>query len=451
MELKTKKRLTHFSVGLFFLMGGIEYAVIVPTLWPFLESLDANKSFYGLTFAAFCITGLFSGPVFGFVTDRMRRTKVVILVANLFEIGGNFLYMISNSKEAVLGGRLIAGIGMGAAASIMAQLAWTSTEAERTAVFSVAMAMRNLGLMLGPALNVFLRDFDFKLGPFVVNKFTASGMFMSAVWIVVEIVMFCCYFDLPSIHDDPDKTAPMEETVSADQAKKSKLDVVLDFLREEIIVLLAVQFMLLFNQCSMESLVVPISTKYFGWHELENSLFYSGAAVLGVTIFFLVRYLSKWVEDRWLIGIGMVCESIAIGMLLAYIPNLKVGVHTKLDVTMFIVGCGIVVFGLPFFTVGSASLFSKLIDMKYQGSSQGMRRIFINLGIIMGPLWAGAFLDRPYIMLGVMLGLQLLFLGMLVLSFKRLREPRFRKKASEDSEEKRLNDDSGEADPLLIN
>ena len=193
----------------------------------------------------------------------------------------------------------------------------------------------------------------------------------------------------------------------------------------------------------MESLVVPISIKYFKWNELDNSIFYSGAAVFGVVIFILVRYLSRHISDRWLIIVGMICESMAITLLLVYLPTMRVGVHTRIDATMFILGCVIVVFGLPFFTVGNASLFSKLTDVRFQGFSQGLRRIFINLGIIMGPLWAGAFLDMPYIMLGVMLGLQLLFLGMLLLSFKHLVEPRHKveKKGEETSKD--------ESEPLL--
>ncbi|XP_065845381.1 major facilitator superfamily domain-containing protein 8-like isoform X2 [Oscarella lobularis] len=366
MNLKLKKTLTYVSISTFFLMQGVEYAVIIPTLWPYIEKLGGDKSFYGLTFAAFCVSGLFSGLIFGFATDTIRKTKAAVLIGNLFEIGGNFMYMIGSSKYMVVGGRLVAGIGNGAGASIMAQLAWTSTEKERTAVFSVALGMRNLGLMLGPALNVFLREFDFHLGPFLVDKFTSSGLFMSALWVVIEIFMVFTYFDLPNIHDRNSLLSIQDDDSSGDTASQKpakKLEFFKEYLREEIVVLLAIQFMLLFNQCSMESLVVPISIKYFKWNELDNSIFYSGAAVFGVVIFILVRYLSRHISDRWLIIVGMICESMAITLLLVYLPTMRVGVHTRIDATMFILGCVIVVFGLPFFTVGNASLFSKLTDV----------------------------------------------------------------------------------------
>ena len=72
----------------FFLVGGIEYSVILPTMWDYLHSKGGEEWLYGVSLAAFSISNLITGPLYGIVFDRTHRTKLIVLFANLFEIGG---------------------------------------------------------------------------------------------------------------------------------------------------------------------------------------------------------------------------------------------------------------------------------------------------------------------------------------------------------------------------
>lgn len=63
-------------------------AVILPTIWRYLQTLGAAPYFLGLGLSAFSLSGLLSGPLFGLWSDRTRTTKKIILIANLFEIVG---------------------------------------------------------------------------------------------------------------------------------------------------------------------------------------------------------------------------------------------------------------------------------------------------------------------------------------------------------------------------
>lgn len=63
-------------------------AVILPTVWRYLQTLDAAPYFLGLVLSAFSLSGLLAGPLFGHWSDRTRTTKNIILFANLFEIIG---------------------------------------------------------------------------------------------------------------------------------------------------------------------------------------------------------------------------------------------------------------------------------------------------------------------------------------------------------------------------
>ena len=79
---------TRTAIAAFFLVGGIEYSVVLPTLWDFLRGKGGEEWLYGLTLAAFSISNLFTGPLYGVVFDMTHQTKLIVLVANLFEIGG---------------------------------------------------------------------------------------------------------------------------------------------------------------------------------------------------------------------------------------------------------------------------------------------------------------------------------------------------------------------------
>ena len=65
--------------------------VILPTTWDYLQSLGVaptDKWLYGLTLSAMSISNMFAGPLLGGVFDRTHQTKLLVMIALLFEIGG---------------------------------------------------------------------------------------------------------------------------------------------------------------------------------------------------------------------------------------------------------------------------------------------------------------------------------------------------------------------------
>ena len=75
------------------------------------------------------------------------------------------------------------GIGAGAGAVLFGEVARTTTRKERTAAFTLMVAVRQTGLIIGPALNLFLRQLDYKVGPFVLNKHTAPGVRLDQIFL----------------------------------------------------------------------------------------------------------------------------------------------------------------------------------------------------------------------------------------------------------------------------
>uniref|UniRef100_A0A672HGC3 Major facilitator superfamily domain-containing protein 8-like n=1 Tax=Salarias fasciatus TaxID=181472 RepID=A0A672HGC3_SALFA len=439
MDHHQKRNLTFLSIGLIFMLSGIEYAVILPTIWRYLQILEAPPYFLGLGLSAFSLSALLTGPLFGFWSDRSKTTKSIVLLSNVFEILGNFMYFIGYSKWLLLSSRLVAGVGAGAGSSIFGFLTRSTRPDERAGVFAAIMACRQVGLLLGPAFNLFLRLCDFRLGPFVVNKYTSPGIFMCLLWVLVQFVVLAMYWDVPPLgpeagavmmemkreEEEEDEEAPLlmgsadEEpvhtykAVSTGQSEASARPdhaasdpfrgfsylcvSPAEFMREEVVVLLTAQFITLFNQTALEV------RRYFGFGELGNSLMYSLCGVEVVLGFVLVRWLSGRVADRAVLAAGLLICCAACIWCLVFLCSPRGGYGWELSA--FAIGVFLQLLGLPFVAVSQVSLFSKVTAEKTQGFSQGVRRSVGGLATILGPLWAGGLTSNLYIMLGMMLAL----------------------------------------------
>ncbi|XP_043926562.1 major facilitator superfamily domain-containing protein 8-like isoform X1 [Protopterus annectens] len=477
MDYQRKRRLTHICIGLIFLFSGIEYAVILPTIWAYLQTLHAEPYFLGLGLAAFSFSGLLAGPVFGQWSDKTLKTKPAILFGNLFEIAGNFMYFVGISKWLLLASRLVAGIGTGAVASIFGYLTRATSSEERATVFAAVMACRQFGLLIGPAFNLFLRYCNFHIGPFVVNKYTAPGLFMCFLWILLQVLVVFMYSDLQplKIHiqqtggeqEEEEKTLvcntsdehmandnsvygsmtgrekplasvngevfhPDEDRyISNGHIEKANDEVnenpfqnfsaTREYLREEVVVLLTAQFITLFNQTALETMVTPLTQKYFGFGELENSIMYFLCGAEVIAGFVLVRCLSTRFADRVILAVGLVICNISCIWCIIFLADPKG--QWGILLAEFIIGVFLQVLGLPFVAVSQISLFSKVTAEKTQGFSQGLRRSVGGIATILGPLWAGGLTQNLYVMLAAMMALLTLLTVMMGLSYKYLVEP----------------------------
>jgi len=64
--------------------------VIIPTLNLYLASMNASAFFMGCCLAAMSLTSLLSAPIYGRITDITQTTKAIVLVSNLFAVGGKY-------------------------------------------------------------------------------------------------------------------------------------------------------------------------------------------------------------------------------------------------------------------------------------------------------------------------------------------------------------------------
>lgn len=138
--------------------------------------------------------------------------------------------------------------------------------------------------------------------------------------------------------------------------------------------------------------------------------------------------MSKWMEDRWQLAIGVVVELISYSWLLGLMGNASA--DTPWVLWRFIVGAAVNVFGVPIIFVTTTSLYSKFLPAHIQGFGQGVRRSVFSIAYIMGPLWSGGTvgLGSYYLLLAVPCGLMASVLVLMLLSFTRLKAPKSKPK-----------------------
>ncbi|PIK38758.1 putative major facilitator superfamily domain-containing protein 8 [Apostichopus japonicus] len=392
-----------------------------------------------------------------------------------WQANGNLLYFMSSTANMLVLSRFIAGIGAGVGSSMLAQIAHTTTTKERSAAFALFMAARQFGLIIGPALNLFLELFDFTIGQYHCNEYTAPGLFMAAVWSVFQLMVVLFYFDLPFLSDLPAEvrqkveangtgvmSSPSEDEITRPLTPKQLTNVLDDdaidesdrnnhneygtaqmsqvqkptaltmkqklmvLLREEIVVMLATSFIFFFNQTALEACMTPLTKQFLGVKSFGNSLFFCLAGAEVIVGFVLISKLSKRCQDRLILTIGLLIEIGALIFLCVFLPmsangRIKTRSINWIWLTMIFM---VQVAGLPFILIANVSLLSKLVPEEIQGFSQGVRRSIMGLGTIMGPLWGAGALTVPVSFSTVMVILFIIVQTMVFCSWDKLAEPR---------------------------
>jgi MFS family permease len=179
-------------------------------------------------------------------------------------------------------------------------------------------------------------------------------------------------------------------------------------LSSDILLLLSSQFILIFIQQTLETIVTPLTTSMYGWTEMKNSLMYLAIGILILIGFILLFVItSKYPHvDLLLLFIGYFLEAIALtfGAVIFHGDLSSVDVPLYLFSLLLILVCA----GLPLLSLSISSIFSKLIKKSLQGRSQGVMSAVVNLACILSPLWAGYMLQYLRVLFIVMLTFEII-------------------------------------------
>lgn len=352
----------------------VGFGLLIPVLPTYAQQLHASESTVGWLIASYSIMQFFFTPFWGRLSDRIGRRPVLIISLSASAIG-YLLWGLSDSLAWLFASRIVAGFGNANIAVAQAYIADVTTSENRARGMGLVGAAFGLGFVLGPALGCL----------FVSHGLKTVGL-VAAAFSVVDLVLTALYLPEP-------KTRGNFATDRFGLGIKFYLTNVLSArLRTSFLIF----FISTFAFANMESTLVLLTGKMFGWGPGQNTFMF---VYIGLWIILvqggLIRRLTKKYPEKSLISVG--CLFTAAGLFLTPL---------KADVNWLYVALGLLSIGSGITNPCNQSLISKLAPEEIVGGVLGLGQSVSTLGRILGPV-VGCYLFEhvghmsPYMVGGV--------------------------------------------------
>jgi len=434
---KRRLTVTAFSIRMF--LVGVEYAIILPSVWLYLKTFNVKTWFLGLVVAVYTVAAMISLPVVGRLFDRTRRTKEILYVMNSFEFIGSLIYALPFSPWLMLVGRFIAGLGDGFFAAANGEITRTFPAAKRIGVFALLEVGRVLGITIGPSLNFFLENIDFYISKWHIFYGPAPGLLMAVVWLLMQVATFFMVFDLskhevaeeaesfveiklqtkkkpdePDIykiietrideqiekeqngnvqqHNDQSPLLPPEEieskgrSSSQDSTQEPSLhDAIMELVSLEILAIFYADLVLWLAQTEFEVLAPLITQEDFQWREK----YLSGVYIVGgcelILIFLIIWYIGGKlkIDDTTLLLFSLCLTTCSLLLMVVYQAKRS---DRRACIIIFLLICFLVFMSVPLNLVASKSLLTKITRPDTQGFTQGVYASVSRIALILGPV-----------------------------------------------------------------
>lgn len=194
---RLKWRLCIACMAMRFLLDGIEYAIILPTLGFYLEEMKADRDYIGTVVAAYAFGGFLAGPIFGRLSDAWGIPKLVICFGCMLSIAGNLIYFVGTEPEYLTAARFLCGLSSGVEPVILGEIGKNENvkPKRRASLFSMLFTIRQAGILVGPVIVLLVKDVKLEVLDFNVNVNNVGG-FISAVFFAICLLMFIFFFDV---------------------------------------------------------------------------------------------------------------------------------------------------------------------------------------------------------------------------------------------------------------
>ncbi|KAI6069526.1 Major facilitator superfamily domain-containing protein 8 [Aix galericulata] len=251
-------------------LSSVGFSIVIMSVWPYLQKIDptADGSFLGWIIASYSIGQMIASPLFG-VWSNYRPRREPLVVSTAISVAANCLYAYvhvppSHNKYYMLTARALVGFGAGNVAVVRSYIAGATSLTERTSAMANTSACQAIGFILGPGSGVPDQD--------------AEGS-VDHIAVVAMNFLF---------------------------------------------------FVILFVFAVFETIATPLTMDMYSWTR-EKAVFYNGIilSVIGVesvTVFMVVKMLSKRTGERAILHGGLLIILIGFFILLPWgkkLPNIQ--------------------------------------------------------------------------------------------------------------------------------
>jgi MFS family permease len=249
------------------LIIAVDYSMIMPTGWEYIENMGGSEFFYGLVVAAFPIGRVLCLLQVGAWSDRVGF-RVPFACCFVLGLVGSVIYGLASSFGhcwIALLGRFVAGCG--ASQPLGAWAARAYPPEKRAQVQSMASGANLFGVVFGPAMNVAVASLNVKWGPVEVNPQTCAG------YIPALLNLVCLIGFLVKVQEPPAEDAA--QVTWARQWEQSKY-----MFSTGAWVLLLVALQANFQMACIDTVLAELTAKFLHWNLYENSAMFAIVAVI---------------------------------------------------------------------------------------------------------------------------------------------------------------------------
>ena len=338
------------------------YGIFYPILPFYIESMGASGTELGLLNASYAVMRLIFGPIWGSISDRIGRKR--ILMVGILGFGITMVWFgLATQLWMLFAARILAGILSSATApTTMAYIGDNAPEGELSKGLGRLSSAGGIGAILGPLL-----------GGLVASNSLSTPFFISAVLAGISLVLAFIFL-------------PESKPILKEGSEKKKRMIDLREWGEAIFSPVGILFILTFISTSG----LYIFSNAFGLYGLERFGFGTQEVgvvymVLGfvsmVSVGLLISPATKLLGEEKITIYGFFAAAASLGLMLL--------ANGFIAILLFTV---ILAVAISMQSTALISLTSKHATTE-QGVTMGLSNSFVSLGRIVGPIAGGVLLD----------------------------------------------------------
>ncbi len=277
-------------------LDNLGYAIVLPYLYYYAQSLGASDITYGLILTSYSLLSLIFTPIVARLSDRLGRRKILLVALGVASFA-YFAFGIANVLWLLFAARMLSGTTAATVPVAQAYMADITTKKNRLRYLGLLSAAAGIAFIMGPAIGGTLSSSFGYAVPSFAASLLALGNLISA------------YFKLPEPECPPEQ-----------RGTSFKIAPFRDIFKKKTIRLLLLLYFLFFTAfVFLQAALPPWLKTTFGFGAFETGLifFYIG----GISVFtqaVLLPKISQKTSQTTLLLLGIVTLAIgcfALGLL----------------------------------------------------------------------------------------------------------------------------------------
>ncbi|NWF89676.1 MAG: MFS transporter, partial [Ignavibacteriaceae bacterium] len=237
------------------------FGILIPILPTFAKTeLNVDETAIGIAIAAYSLTQFFFNPVFGNLSDKHGRKKIIVITLLINAIG-YVLFAFTHSYFMLLFARVISGVGGSSIGVAQAYIADITTAQNRSKGMGIIGAAFGLGFVFGPLIGGFLSKYGYFLTGIVSASFSFAA-FILTIFLLPETIS-----KVPQLQTRTRKLIDIESFK-------------IIFKRPNIGIVVTLFFILTFSVANIYGTFALLGFKIYGFTDRENGYLY---AILGLS------------------------------------------------------------------------------------------------------------------------------------------------------------------------